>query len=86
MKKINFKKFRIFTDITQENSVETDVTKDLADVIYKTANGIMAHDVAFRVYRSEGEIELSDDEVAFLTKFLEGGTPLFRDSFIANLK
>lgn len=86
MKKINFKKFRLFTDISRTSTVEVDATKDLADVIYKTANGILAHDVAFRIYRSDGEIELSDEEQSFLTKFLEGGTPQFRDSFIANLK
>lgn len=86
MKKINFKEFKLFTDISQTNTVSSDVSRELADTIYKNANGIMAHDLAFRIYKSEGEIELSEEEVEFIKSFLSKGTPLFQDSFSANLK
>ena len=85
MKKIDFRHFKVFTDISQTKSTVTDVSRDLADSIYLNANGIVAHDLAFRIYRSEGSIELSAEELAFLEKFLAQATPVFQDSFHANL-
>lgn len=76
----------MFLDITQEKTQTVDVSRDLADTIYKNANGIVAHDLAFRIYRSEGPLELTDDELAFLTSFLGSTTPIFQDSFSANVK
>ncbi len=76
----------MFLDITQEKTQIVDVSRDLADTIYKNANGIMAHDLAFRIYRSEGQLELTDDELAFLASFLNSTTPIFQDSFAANIQ
>ena len=76
----------MFTDISQSNTVEVDVSRDLADHIYKEANGIVAHDLAFRIYRAEGEVELSEEEQNFLSSFIATTTPVFQDSFSANLK
>lgn len=86
MKKINFKDFKMFTDISQSNTIQSDVSRELADTIYKNAHGIMAHDLAFRIYKSEGEIEMSNEEVEFIKNFLQNSTPLLQDSFLANLK
>lgn len=86
MKTINFKQFEVFTDITKKNTAKTDVSMAIADAIYKQAMGIMAHSVALRIYESNGEIELSPEEAAFLGRFIrENTTPLFQDSFESNL-
>lgn len=85
MKKINFKKFKMFTDITGKGSAEIDISLDFADKIYKNTNGVVAHDLALRIYRSEGEIELSADELEVLSAFVSKTTPIFQDSFNANL-
>lgn len=83
---IDFKHFKVFTDITQENTQEEDAHRTFSDLLYKNANGIMAHDLALRIYRSEGPVEFDDEEIAFLTSFVERGfTPLFIDSFKANI-
>lgn len=86
MKTINFKQFKMFLDITQEKTQTVDVSRDLADTIYKNANGILAHDLAFRIYRSEGPLELTDEEFSFLSGFLGSSTPIFQDSFAANIQ
>lgn len=83
---IDFKNFQMFTDISQNNSVTVDVRRDFADMIYKNANGIVAHDLALRIYRADGAIEINDEEKEFLTAFAQRGTPMFFDSFNANLK
>lgn len=86
MKKINFRTFAFFTDITRENTVKQDVARELADLIYKNGNGVLAHDVALRIYESKGDVELTDEEVAYLEGFMRGLTPAFQDSFRANLR
>jgi len=85
MKTVNFKNFKMFKDITQEETVEVDARREIADSIYKNSAGIMAHDLALRIYRSEGAMELSDEEAGFLEDFASRGTPLFTDSMKANI-
>ena len=85
-KKINFKKFKMFTDISQENTIECDVRKELADALYKNMNGIVAHDLALRIYRSDDEMPISGDDEKILREFLMGARPVFIDSFENNLK
>lgn len=86
MKNIDFKRFKIFTDITREKTSLMDVRKPLADTLYKNANGIVAHDLALRIYRSDGEIELEDSDVRLLRDFANTLTPIFMDSLEENLK
>lgn len=87
MKKINFKQFRLFKDITQTEFTTTDVSRQVAEIIYQNATGVLAHDVALRIYHSEGDVSLSAEEVDYLKMTLPlFTTPLFQDSFVANLK
>lgn len=86
MKKIDFRHFKMFMDISQETTVEEDMHKTFADFLYKNINGIQAHDLALRIYRAEGPVELSEDDLSLLNGFVESGfTPLFIDSFRANI-
>lgn len=85
MAKIDFKKFKMFTDITQERTVEVDARKTVADVLYIQFSGIAAHDLAFRIYRSEGEMEVNDEEASLLMQLGEQSTGVFRDSLHAAL-
>lgn len=86
MKKINFKQFKTFTDITREKTSLVDVRKPLADALYKTANGIAAHDLALRIYHSDGKMELEDSDVQLLRDFAKTLTPMFMDSLEENFK
>lgn len=87
MKKIDFKHFKQFVDITHEKSVTIDARKDLADFLYKSVNGVAALDLAMRIYKSDGEMELSEDDVTLLRPFIEQNcAPIFIDSFNSNLK
>ncbi len=85
-KQIDFSKFKMFTDISQEETVETDQRREFADVVYKNVPGIAANELALRIYKSKGPIELSDEDLAILMPFVEQGfVPVFIDSFKANL-
>ena len=87
MPKINFQHFKMFQDIAHEQVVETDARKELADLLYKNVNGVAALDLAMRIFKSEGEMELSEDDMNILRPFVENGfTPAFIDSFNSNIK
>lgn len=83
---IDFKNFKMFTDIRQTETVTVDVRLDFSDMIYKNANGIVAHEIALRIYKSDGPVEISPEEKDFLQAFAQRGTPMFYDSFNANIK
>lgn len=86
-KKINFKKFLVFADITQTKTEEVDVALLFSDMLYKKVNGIVAHDLALRIYKADGPVEFTEDELKVLQPFVEENfTPVFIDSFNANLK
>lgn len=85
MSKINFKQFKIFTDIAQTESRTVDVSRVFADTLYKNGTGIFVHDLALRIFRSEGEMELSKEEEQVICKAAaQFCTPLFIDSLGAN--
>ena len=87
MPKINFKKFNLFTDISQEHTNTVDVSRAFADNLYKRGNGIVVHDLALRIYRSEGEMTLSAEDVAIILENAKSScTPIFIDSLNANLR
>lgn len=83
---INFKKFKLFKDISQTDSVTMDVSRDFSDLIYKNMNGIAAHDLALRIFRSTGEMELSREEAELMMEFAKQTTPIFFDSLQANVR
>lgn len=86
MAKINFKQFKYFTDITQEHTDVIDVSRVFADMLYQRGSGIVIHDLALRIYRSKGEMELNQEELTILQKTAEQlCTPVFIDSFKANI-
>lgn len=86
MKSIDFRHFKVFTGIDKEKTEEHDVSRQIADTLYTRANGIVAHDLALRIYREDKPTQLNDEELSFLRDFFRNGTPVFYDSFEANLK
>lgn len=66
MKKADFKAFGMFTDITHTKRITGDARREFADLLYLRTSGIAAHDLAFRIYRSDGPVELSDEEAALV--------------------
>ncbi len=69
MRKINFKKMKFWTGIDHSQIIEQDVRLDLGNLIYKFGD-IRGMDLALRIYKSEGEIELNDMEYTYLEEFV----------------
>lgn len=86
-KTIDFRHFKVFTDISQKESNEVDIAFQVADLLYKKSNGIVAHDLAHRIYKADGPVEFTQEELDALKPFVEENfTPLFIDSYNANIQ
>lgn len=78
--KINFKKFPIYTSIRKDMVVEQDISFVLANGIYCNIAGVMAHSLSLRIYETDGEVELTEKEVAALKEWAELFVGLISDS------
>lgn len=78
--KANFKKFPIYMSIRKDMVQEQDISYILSNAIYTNIPGIIAHSVAMRIYESDGEMELSDEETANLASWAEMFSGVIADS------
>ena len=46
--------------------VTVDMHKEIAESIYQNASGVAAHSFALKLYESDGKIEASEEEIAFI--------------------
>lgn len=66
MSKLDFQYFKVYASISHKTSQTMDVREPFADMIYNNVNGIRAHALAMKIYKSDGETEYSDDEVKLI--------------------
>lgn len=87
MAKLNFKEFTVPTGIGGRSSRTGDARESLADLIYLNVNGIRAHALAMKIYRSQGAEEYDRSEVSLITRIAnEYCTPAFIDGLRAQLE
>ena len=80
--KINFKQFPVYTDITHETREAVDVKNSLANTIYMNVPGIAAHVLAEKIFKSEGEMDLSIEDI----ELIKSCAPLFSGVFVDSFK
>lgn len=66
MKKINFEKLFIATDIARRHCESKDCREDFANILYRYGNGIASHALALKIYNSNEETEYTDEEVSLI--------------------
>ena len=80
MIKLNFQQFKIPTDIQHSAYKEGDVRETVANMLYRNVNGIRAHALAMKIFKSEGNTEYDELEVEFIKNMADTyGTPAFID-------
>lgn len=85
--KIDFQHFKMPTGISGKQTVTGDARESVADMVYKYLTGVKAHDLAFRIYRSEGDVELTDEELRMVVSVAKTyGTPAFMDALERAMK
>lgn len=81
MTKLNFKQFKIPTGIAKEHFHVGDARESVANMLYLNCNGVRAHALAMKIYKSEGEAEYSEEEIESLKEVSSRfGTPAFIDA------
>ena len=82
MVKINFEDIGIYTDIERKTMVRLDMKKKIANDLYNHGQGIAFHALALKIYNSQGEIELSEEEYNLLMDYVRqmGSTPAAIDA------
>lgn len=86
MKKINFEKLELFTDIAKTNKVEKNVKNEIANYIYTNGSGIEMHALALKIYNSEGETEYNEKECELIRAASHSLAPFFIDAIENALK
>lgn len=84
--KFNFRKFPVYTSIRKDMVVEQDISFLLSDGIYMHVPGVMAKAVALRIYSTEGEVELTQQETAALVEWVGMFSGIIADSVIDYIK
>lgn len=85
--KIDFKHFTVPTGIGGSGTRTGDARESFADVIYTGVNGIRAHALAMKIYKSEGAEEFTDEEVRMMAGVAERYcTPAFIDGLRAQIQ
>ena len=80
MKRINFERIEIFSDIEHTRCSVCNVKKDFANAIYQNGYGIESHALALKIYNSSGETEYNENEVRLIKKYSELCQPAFIDA------
>lgn len=63
------------------NIIGVVLSKELANGLYKTAQGIDGHALALKIYNSTGEEDYNDLEIELIAKYAnQYGTPFFIDA------
>lgn len=84
---LNLRLLSVYQDVTKKHIVTGDARESFADILYTRVNGIMAHDLAFRIYKTEGEIQVTEVEKNMIIKVAEQFcTPAFIDAIKEQLK
>ncbi len=87
MAKINFQQFRIPAGIDRSRYQTGDARESVANMLYLNVNGIRAHALALKIYRSEGETDFTEDEVRTLREVADTyATPAFIDGLNEQLE
>lgn len=85
MKKIDFRKLKVYTSIRKDEVKEMDAAYLIANTIYTNMGGVMAHSLAMRIYE-KGEVELNEKEEEMLVKLADGFAGVLADSIKDNMK
>ena len=87
MAKLDFQHFTVPSGISGKDSRTGDARESFADILYMGANGIRAHALAMKIYKSEGSEDYTDEEVRLMKGLAERFcTPAFIDGLRAQIK
>ena len=82
--KVDFRKIPMYKSIRRDETEMVDITEVLANTIYTTKGGVVAHSLAIRIYE-QGEVELTDGEKEVVLQTADAFVGIVADSIKAAL-
>lgn len=79
--KVNFAKLEMYTSIRKDSTVLVDVKETVANTMYTSMPGIAPASLAMKIYNSDGEVELTQEEVLILDRMMGQSSGIMRDSW-----
>ena len=87
MTRLNFKNFSMPSGVCRKEMLAVDARESFADLMYRNVNGIRAHALAMKIYKSDGAEEYTADEIKLMEGVAERFcTPAFIDGFRAQIR
>ena len=77
--KVDFRKIPMYKSIRRDETEMVDITEVLANTIYTTKGGVVAHSLAMRIYE-QGEVELTDGEKEIVLQTADAFVGIVADS------
>lgn len=71
MAKINFQQFKVAQNIAHTQFTTADLREGIANHLYKERGGIASLDLAMKIYKSEGEADYDEKELALISDIIE---------------
>lgn len=71
MKKIDFEHFKSYISINHKISKVIDARETFADMIYTNVNGIRAHSLAMKIFKSKDAEEYTPEEIKLIVAVAE---------------
>lgn len=71
MRRIDFQHFNVYLSVSHKEARPMDVRETFADMIYNNVNGIRAHALAMKIFKSDGETEYSKEEAQMIRSVAE---------------
>ena len=83
---VNFKQFPIYQGISKKMKEASDISESLANCIYSIVPGIRAHVLAEKIYSAEGNVEITEEEIAIIRAITTDLPGMYADSINDHLK
>ena len=79
--KVDFTRFSVFTSFKKDEMVIANIKDELIETLYTKASGMAAHALTHKLYDAQGEVELTEAEVAIIDKLMAQSTGAMIDSW-----
>lgn len=86
MKILNLKELKLYTDLSRENALEYDGSKEIANFLYMNMTGLSYHALALKIWNSAGPVEIDESEEKLLREAMNYMKPFVIDALEEQLK
>jgi len=69
--KLDFDTLEVYTDLSRKKCTVARLRRPLANALYSQGTGLACHALALKLWNTEGQVELGDEEAAIIMRLVE---------------